>query len=200
MKKLLFVIATFFTLCLDVQISKAFHVKQTSEIRAYIQDIDCIKTILLDLGAEYQSEYVFTDYMYQSKDGHWNLDEQFVRLRVYEKTMWDQKRCVLVHKKKTILGVTGNILIHKEFDAIEDAKQDLDEYTLLFSFYRKGWQYSLNGMQIFVEDIENLNPTIEIVASDKDQIDDVFTKLAVKDVMKYSIPYTIQEKIAKKSF
>lgn len=167
----------------------------TTEIRAYIQNINSIKNALIDLGATFKSEYAFTDYIYQPKETHWNLNKEFIRLRVYEKTNWDQKKCVLVHKMKKTPGITGKLLIHKEFDEITQAQQEVkDDYAFMFSFYRKGWQYSLHGSQIFIEDIENLNPTIEIVASDKDHIDDLFTKLSITDLIEYSVPYLIQQK------
>lgn len=169
------------------------NLQATSEIRAYIQDIASVKNRLIHLGATFKSEYAFTDYIYQPKEANWNLNKEFIRLRVYEKTNWDQKKCVLVHKMKKTQGVTGKILIHKEFDLISQAQQELkDNYSFIFSFYRKGWQYSLNDSQIFVEDIENLNATIEIVASDKEKIDDLFSKLSITDVIEYSVPYLIQ--------
>lgn len=203
-KKLLFLVVTIVIAFVVIVTKKYFNnqnsniLQTTSEIRAYIQDIDSTKNALTDLGATFKSEYVFTDYIYEPKGVYWDLNQQFIRLRVYDKTNWDQKKCVLVHKMKKTQGITGKILIHQEFDEITQAQEVLkDDYSFLFSFYRIGWQYSLNGNQIFVENIENLNPTIEIVAFDKNKIDDIFAKLLIKNVIEYSVPYLIQEKFKK---
>lgn len=192
--KSLFLLFSLFVLIVGIVKLTNKTTPSTTEIRAYIQDIDSIKNALIDLGATFKSEYAFTDYIYQPKEAHWNLNKEFIRLRVYEKTNWDQKKCVLVHKMKKTQGITGKLLVHKEFDLITQAQQELkDDYTLLFSFYRTGWQYSLLGSQIFVENIENLNPTIEIVAPDKNHIDDLFAKLSITNVIEYSVPYLIQQ-------
>lgn len=182
----------------NVNNNNSHNLPSTSEVRAYIQDIDSARNALTELGATFKSEYAFSDYIYQPKDTNWNLNKEFIRLRVYEKTNWDQKKYVLVHKMKKTQGITGKILIHKEFDEITQAQDELkNDYSFMFSFYRKGWQYSLDDNQIFVEDIESLNPTIEVVALNQNFIDDLFTKLSIKNVIDSSVPYLFQQKVVK---
>jgi adenylate cyclase class IV len=168
--------------------------QSTTEIRAYIQDIDDTRNALINLGAIFKSEYAFTDYLYQPKNIVVDFNKEYIRLRVYEKTDWDEKKCILVHKVKNAQEVTGEILMHKNFDSIREAEQDLKaSYILQFSFYRKGWHYSLDDNQIFVESIESLNPTIEIVAPDKNHVNDLFAKLSIMHVIEHPVPYLIQQ-------
>ncbi len=167
----------------------------TAEIRAYITSLDDTKKALQNLGATFKSEYAFTDYIYQPKDRKVDLNKEFIRLRAYEKTGWKQKNFVLAHKIKETTGMTGKTPLYKEFDTQAEAQQELkDAYTLDFSFYRKGWEYALENMKIFVEDIQGLSPTIEVVAPDKDQIENLFSKLPITGLITDSVPRLIEGK------
>lgn len=169
-------------------------IQSTTEIRAYIKNIHRVQGELISLSAIFKSEYAFTDYIYQQKKAKLDLDKEYIRLRVYEKTNWNQKKCILVHKIKTAQGITGTLIVNKGFDSIYQAEQELKhDYILLFFFYRNGWQYSLNDNQIFVENIQYLNPTIEIVGPDKNHIDYLFSKISLDKVIEHSTPYLIQQ-------
>ncbi len=169
----------------------------TTEIRAYIKDIQTIRLELVRLGAVFKSDYAFTDYIYQHKDSELQLDKEYIRLRVYKKTNWNQKKYLLVHKIVS-QGLTGTLPIKKYFDSLQQVEQELkDDYACVFSFYRTGWEYVVNDNHIFVEDIQYLTPTIEIVAPDKKSIDTLFAKLSVDQIIEHSVPYLIRHHIVR---
>lgn len=167
--------------------------KTTTEIRAYIIDFDATRMALENMGAVFKSEYAFTDYIYQPKDHKVDLNKEFIRLRAYKKTAWKQKNFVIVHKIKETQGLTGKTPLHKEFDSLTEAQQELKGYTLDFYFYRIGWEYTLDNMKIFVEDIQGLQPTIEIVAPTKNEIDTLFKKLPIVTIINNSVPWLIEQ-------
>ncbi|GMU18893.1 MAG: hypothetical protein AMXMBFR12_00850 [Candidatus Babeliales bacterium] len=166
----------------------------TAEIRAYISDVNTTRNALEGLGATLKSDYAFTDYIYQPNDRHVDLSKEFIRLRVYEKTAWKQKNYVLVHKLKGPAGMTGQTPIHKEFDTLAEAQHALkDNYHLDFQFYRKGWEYQFSAMKIFVEDVQNIRPTIEVVTPNKKDIDSLFEKLGLTEIITDSVPRLIEK-------
>ncbi len=185
-------LVSLFSLCL---ISNSYAsestLQPTAEIRAYIKDIQTTQTELTKLGAVFKSEYAFTDYIYQRKSTNLDLDKHYTRLRVYEKTNWNQKKYLLVHKIIS-QGLTGTLPVKKYFDSREQAEQELqNEYVCAFSFYRTGWEYSLDDNHIFVENIQYLTPTIEIVAPHKESIDNLFSKLSIDQAIEHSVPYLV---------
>ena len=66
-----------------------------------------------------------------------------------------------------------------QFDTIEDAKNYLkNSYKLDISFYRQGWEYQVdNNTRVYLEMIQSLPPTIEVLASSKEEILNLFSKL-----------------------
>jgi adenylate cyclase class IV len=166
-----------------------------AEVRAHINDSNTAQTRLHATGAQFRGSYAFTDYIYQPCAGHLDLDKEFVRLRVYKKTNWQHKKYVLVHKRQEQLESTKKTIVHKEFDTMQQAQQALQgaAYVFDFSFYRKGWQFSFNDCQIFVEEIEESSPTIEIIAPDKEQIIDLFKVVGATPIVTHSIPYLMQQ-------
>jgi L-lactate utilization protein LutC len=91
------------------------------EIRAYVTSLEQAQDYLAKIGSSQLSEYAFQDYTYHPKEQAYDLNLEFVRLRVYRKTNWDQKMVELVHKIKTKQGVTGEARIKKQFDKPAEA-------------------------------------------------------------------------------
>jgi adenylate cyclase class IV len=162
-----------------------------AEIRSFITSIDAARKSLESMNALFKGEYAFTDYIYQ-KNTPIDLNREFIRLRAYQQTNWVQKKFVLVHKLKEIEGQSGKTLLHNEFDTLTQAQKALLDHTLLFSFFRNGYEYSLANMRIFIENIEGLSPTIEIVASLKDSIIDLFYALPIEKSITDSVPRLIE--------
>src|SRR4051812_15274751 len=111
------------------------------EIRAFIPSLEQAQNHLAKIGASQLSEYAFQDYIYHPKERAYDLNLEFVRLRVYQKTNWNQKRVELVHKVKTKQGITGKTKLKKQFDNSSEANDFLNAYVLAFDYGRTGTEY-----------------------------------------------------------
>ena len=69
------------------------------EKRATIKSIKEAKEKVEAFGSKYIANYVFTDIIFIIKKGDYNLNNDFIRMRVYTKNDWPTKRIVLVRKK-----------------------------------------------------------------------------------------------------
>ncbi|HSX38221.1 MAG TPA: hypothetical protein VLE95_05260 [Chlamydiales bacterium] len=165
---------------------------QNFEVRAFIVDIEQAQLQLSLLNAEFKGEYEFSDYIYYPQEKDFDLNKEFIRLRVYQKTQWDQKVVELSHKVKTRPGVSGGLKLKKQFNAIEEADAFLSDYRFSFSYQRKGFEYQLDDVKIFLEDVQGLPPSVELVSPSKKNIDQLFDKLAPTQILSDSIPQLVQ--------
>ena len=113
----------------------------TTEIRAICANCADTRKALDEEGASYLNRYQFTDRIYQPTLGsRFDYDQQFVRVRHYQETHWDQRIVVIAHKVRM-----GNYPLRFdkiEFDLIEDAESFLgDRYVLDLTFSRSGLEY-----------------------------------------------------------
>lgn len=162
------------------------------EARATIDSIEQTKMVLEKLGAHFQSEYVFTDIIYAPKD---QLDFQtdFVRVRIYTKNNRPTK-VVNVIRKQTKFQVgskSSKTIFKKEFDTKNEAlsflNETLPDFEKRVEYDRIDWQYQLEQKRIFLEDIKGFKPSIEIEAETNEEIEQLFNKLSIKEVLKESI-------------
>lgn len=156
------------------------------EIRAIIYRTENAKTVLREMNAVYQGDYVFKDCIY-SKD-QIDLNPQFVRVRQYQKTQWQQKLVVISHKIRDIHG--SKTLSQIECNTREEAIGFIPkEFNHLFSFSRKGWEYTApEAVRIFIEEIDGLPPSVEIIAQNKESIHSLFSHLGVIEILSDSVP------------
>jgi hypothetical protein len=146
------------------------------------------------MGAQLKGEYAYIDYIYHPHHTAFNLNNEFVRLRAYKKTMWQQKLFVITHKVKSATTLTSTIIVHKEFDTLQNAQEFLAaEYTLAFHFFREGLEYQLNNAHLFLESIEGIPPSIEVIAPMKSLIYELFDVLDITDVITDSVPRLIEK-------
>ncbi len=167
------------------------------ELRASISTIHDACDILIKNGAIVKGEYAFADYIYKEKDQPADLNQEFIRLRVYDKTEWQQKHFVMIHKRKENSDEVPQILFKEEFDTHEQAQKYLERYEYMFSFSRYGYEYSWNQLRIFIEEIEGLPPTVEVIG-DHEAIIELFKLLKVTHIISDSVPRMIQKKRAGK--
>ena len=167
------------------------------EARAVIESIEKAKSAVESLGGELKSNYAFKDIIFIPKSGNFDLNKEFVRIRVYTKTDWPTKDVVLIKKqaewKKQ--GKVDKTLLKKEFDTEQEAfdfiEKNLPDLKKGFEYSREGWQYQLGNSRIFIEDIKGYKPTIEIEAEDK--LDNLFDKIGVLEKLKDSVPEIIRK-------
>lgn len=172
---------------------------QNFEVRAFISDIAQARKKLALLNALFKGEYEFKDYIYHPQDREFDLNKEFVRLRVYQKTQWDQKAVELSHKIKSDPGVSGSLKLKKQFDSMEEAGAFLSDYRFAFSYHRKGFEYQLDDVRIFLEEIQGVPPSIELVSSSKKKMDELFDQLAPVQILSDSVPKLLQNRIVNKS-
>lgn len=118
---------------------------------------------------------------------------------MYLETQWDQKAVELSHKVKSGLGVSGSFKLKKQFDNMEEADTFLSEYRFAFSYQRKGFEYQLGDVKIFLQDVQGLPPSVELVSPSKQKIDQIFDKLAPAEILLDSVPKLIQNTIENRS-
>lgn len=161
---------------------------QNFEVRAFISDIKHIESQLSLFNPEFKGEYQFTDYIYYPRDTDFDLNKEFIRLRVYQQTHWDQKSVELSHKIKNTPGISGHLKFKKQFNSIEEAAPFLAAYRLAFSYDRKGYEYRLDDIKLFLEDIQGLPPSIELVSSSSEHIYQLFDEIAPVEILSDSVP------------
>ncbi len=164
------------------------------EGRAIIRNIKETKTLIESLGGHFKSNYSFKDIIFVPKKENFNLDDDFVIVRVYFKNDWSTKNVIVVRKqtefKKT--GKIDRVIIKEEFDTEAEAfifiKKSLPEFKKGFDYKREGWQYELNNHRIFIEDIEGFKPSIEIEATDEKDLQNFFNKIGILKQIRKSVP------------
>ena len=135
------------------------------EIRVLVQSCDKVREKLKLLPATHNSDYAFTDYLYQSVGVQYNFNAEFMRIRVYHKTQWNQKMVVLCHKRKGATEQRPVTILQQEFDELAEAQWIIaNTHRYLLRASRVGNEYSIGGVRVFVEDIKGLSPSVEVLA------------------------------------
>lgn len=151
------------------------------EKRALIKNIDNVKDFLTRNNAYYKESYQFTDLIYfpiakSKKIG-------YARIRMYPNN-FDVKRIVLTIKSPS------QIVLHKsEHAQINEALAFIkDEFTYAFTFSRRGWEYCWRNCRLFLEEIENLPPSLEIIAETQAEIAHIFELIHASAILDQPVP------------
>lgn len=159
------------------------------EIRAIIDDPLNIHAALMHEQATYQGDYAFNDYIYSNRDSKVDLNDEFFRIREYEKTRWKQKLIVAVHKVRNPQGECHKILFEGEYDTLAEAQQQIPMvFSKKCSFFRRGWEYHIESIRIFVEEIDGLPPSVEMIAKSQEEILSLFDKIKIVSILTDSVP------------
>ncbi len=159
------------------------------EIRAIIHDSLNAHSALIHEQATYQGDYAFNDYIYSRCDSRSDLNDEFFRIREYEITRWKQKRIVAVHKVRNPQGECHTILFEGEYDTLAQAQQQIPPYfSQKCSFFRRGWEYRIESIRIFVEEIDELPPSVEVIAKSQEEILRLFDKIKIVSILTDSVP------------
>jgi adenylate cyclase class IV len=164
-----------------------------AESRAIISDINGTRKKIEQLGAIYKGEYVFKDVIFIPQKADFNLNDDFLRLRIYTKNNWPTKNFVLVRKQRSELPKIGSSVFKKEFAAEKEALEFIDkefssEFKRGFEFSRTGWQYNLDNDHLFVEAVENFKPMIEIETESEQKLKLLFDKIGIVEKLTESMP------------
>jgi hypothetical protein len=80
----------------------------SKEIRAIITSFDAAQNFFKRLGYICKSEYAFSAHIFHPKNSVFDLNHEFVRARVFEKSSWSHEKVEVVHKKKDIVNRSNN--------------------------------------------------------------------------------------------
>ena len=160
------------------------------EARAFLASLDEMKEILNKQNAVYKGEYQIHDIIYSPKDKNKTLTDEFLRLRVISKNIWDEKD-VIVAVKNTELKEKGKnsiVPLKKQFDTKEDAQSYineniLDKFEHLYEFDRTGWQYDLGDDQVDMEDIEG-HFSIEVKSATEEGLQKLIKLFGLENILK----------------
>lgn len=165
------------------------------EGRAIISGIEDTRKKVEQLGATFKGEYIFKDVIFIPKKDDFNLSDDFLRMRVYSKTNWPTKNVVLVRKQTEFksTGKIDKIILKKEFDTENEALNFVEEslsseFIMGFEFSRTGWQYQLENHRIFIENVEDFKPSIEIEAETEEELKSLFDKFDIIEIINESMP------------
>jgi adenylate cyclase class IV len=164
------------------------------EGRAIIENIEKVKASVESLGGLFKSHYILKDIIFVPKKEEYNLNDDFVRVRVNIKSDRPTKRVVLVRKQTQFkeTGKVDKVILKEEFDTEEEAfafiKEKLPEFQKGFEYERDGWEYQLDDCGIFIEDIKGWKPSVEIEAESENQLKELFDNIGVLKIVKSSVP------------
>ena len=164
------------------------------EGRAVIENIEKTKVSVESLEGKFKSHYILKDIIFIPKKEDYNLNDDFIRVRVNIKSDWPTKKVILIRKQTEFkkIGKIDKVILKEEFDTEEDAfafiKNKLPEFQKGFDYKRDGWQYQLNNNRIFIEDIKGWKSSIEIEAESEEELKKLFDKIGILELVKYSIP------------
>jgi hypothetical protein len=104
-------------------------------------------------------------------------------------------------RKQTKLRDAGKIdevVLKKEFDALGEAQKFIevnfkDEFEYSFEFSKEGWEYELDSIRVWVEDVKEYKPSIEVGAEDSESLEKTYDKLGIVEKLNKSLPEIIQE-------
>ena len=173
------------------------------EARSFVENFDRAREVLNSLNADFKGEYVIHDVIFESKDPNKTLIDEFLRLRMVPKNIWNDK-AFIVAIKNTELKETGKnsvIPIKMQFDSEAEARtyieeNFLDKFQYSFEFTRTGWQYYAGKYFVDLEDIEGYL-SIEAKAETEQDLKDLVTMLDMRDIIKGPSVLAVRELLKK---
>ncbi len=172
------------------------------EARSFVSEIETTRQILEENGAILKGEYLQEDRIYSSYNPPKDLDDEFLRLRIYHKNIWPQKDVIVavkIHDQKEI-GVDTEVPLKKQFDSVEEAEKFIEEnllgqYKYEYTFTRTGWQYSLGEDEIDLERVDDLKDfyTVEFKSDTVEGLRKLESLLKLRDVIEGPIASHMKE-------
>jgi hypothetical protein len=133
------------------------------DARIFLKSLEQAKKVLNNNQANFKGEYFIHDSIYSLKNSDTGIDKTFLRLRSLPMNIWNEKPFIVSIKMTEVkeVGKQSIIPIKKQFDTEDEAKEFIDknysdQFSFLYKFSRRGWQYDLGEDQVDLEDIEGL--------------------------------------------
>ncbi len=138
------------------------------DARTFSADIEEARKILEGNGAILKGEYAIHDIIFAPKDADMTLADEFLRLRLVPKNIWNEKPFIVAIKRTALktVGKESAIPLRQDFDTEASARKYItenlaDTFDFSFEFDRIGWQYDMGTNQVDLEIIEGRHPSIE---------------------------------------
>ncbi|MEK9132071.1 MAG: hypothetical protein AAB447_04155 [Patescibacteria group bacterium] len=176
------------------------------EARTFVSGIDNARKTLQDRGAILKGEYRCKDIIFSPLDSTKSLADEFLRLRINVKNIWDEKDVIVVIKqtKKKGIGKDSLIPLRKEFDSELEARKFIDQnlqnhFQYDFEFTRTGWQYDLGENQVDLERVEDIPScyTIEVKSSTERELKKLVDLLSITSLIKGSSVVEMKRLVSK---
>lgn len=146
------------------------------EKRAKIKDLNETKLSISKLGGVFLGQYAFTDKVTFNANG-------IQKLRYISRNNRPGKRYILIVKNGK------EILSRVEFEK----EENVPKFENFIEYSRIGFEYKLDNLKIFVEEIDCLGLSIEIESSDEKEIDDLLDKIDVVEIFEKSVSELIRD-------
>ena len=160
------------------------------EARTFVNNFDKAREVLKSLDAVSKGDYEIHDIIFRSKDLSKTMVDEFLRLRVVPKNIWNEKGIIVAIKQTEVrdIGKNYTIPLKKEFDSREEAQKFIDENLLdkfeySFEFSRTGEQYDFQEGQVDLEDIEG-HLSIEVKSKTEEGLKRLVELFDIKDTIK----------------
>ncbi len=166
------------------------------EARTFVSEIESTRNVLEEAGATLKGEFRCRDLIFIPKNSDKPFGEEFLRLRVNEVNIWDEKDVVVVikHVQRRELGKESLIPLREEFDTEGEARDYIEEhlstdFTFDFEFTRTGWQYDLGEDQIDLEKFDEIpnHYTVEIKSKTGEGLKELARMLTLDSFVKGAI-------------
>lgn len=164
-----------------VLIEKALGERPLFEARAVVSSFAIVERV----HAVFKARYAFLDKIYELISRHFDLNREYVRLRIYPDS------AELTYK------VASKVVFRHSFKSPEEAYPYLTDFKYLLSYSRTGRLYECGEAKIYAESIEGLPPSIEIAAPSKTLVDALFKEMGCSNLLSSSVPKLVSEKLVK---
>jgi hypothetical protein len=160
------------------------------EARVFVENFNKAKEVLEVRKAIFKGEYVIHDIIFAPKDTTKTLVDEFLRLRIVPKNIWNEKEFIVAIKVTEVkdIGKNSVIPLKEQFDTRQEADRFiqqnlLDKFKYSYEFSRIGWQYDLSEGQVDLEDIKGLY-SIEAKAKTEEGLKELISLFGITDTIK----------------
>jgi len=175
------------------------------QTRYVIADAIATQERVIQLGGESHGNYRFTDHIFAPSLSA-NIKRHVLRIRQYDRSDSSLIGSKYLVTEKTvewsIASKTEKVLNTNNFctllDAIRYIENRYPKHQLLFTFNRLGWHYSLVGNDIFIEDMVETGPSMEIHTEHIKMLTILAAALKAGEQWTDSVPSAIQKIILQK--
>ncbi len=174
------------------------------EARTFVKEIESAKKTLNENKAVFKGEYICKDTIFSPIDATKSLKDEFLRLRVNVKNIWNEKDVIVAIKQteRKDIGKNSIIPLRKEFDSEDDARKYIqenleDKYKFDFEFTRTGWQYDLGNDQVDLERVEDIPNcyTIEVKSKTEERLRKLVSMFSLTSIIEGPSVVEIRKKI-----